>query len=103
MELKQNSDNNVSYEVLELFQPPTAHRDTFQHALDSAIEKVTSLVPRFGLRNPRLGIPDTNRYAFCIPDEWVASFWPGQMWLAYSMTGNSVLKNSAQMLSLIHI
>lgn len=97
MELKQDSDNNVSYEVLELFQPPTAHRDTFQHALDSAIEKVTSLVPRFGLRNPRLGIPDTNRYAFCIPDEWVASFWPGQMWLAYSITGNSVLKNSAQM------
>lgn len=97
MELKQDSDNKVSYEALELFQPPTAHRETFQQALDRAVNKVGALVPRFGMRNPRLGIPGTTRYAFCIPDEWVASFWCGQMWLAYSLTGNSCLKNSARM------
>ncbi len=97
MELKQDSDNNVGYEALELYQPPTAHREVFQAALDRAVEKITELVPRFGLRNPRMGIPGTNRYAFCIPDEWVASFWPGQMWLAYSLTGDPRLKNSARM------
>lgn len=97
MELQQDSDNNVGYEALELFQPPTAHRDTFQKALDRALDKVTTLVPYFGLRNPRMGIPGTNRYAFCIPDEWVASFWPGQIWLTYSLTGDPRLKNSARM------
>lgn len=97
MELKQDSDNNVGYEALELYQPPTAHRETFQAALDRAVDKITQLVPRFGLRNPRMGIPGTHRYAFCIPDEWVASFWPGQMWLAYSLTGDSRLKSSARM------
>lgn len=97
MELKQDSDNKVSYEALELFQPPTAHQETFQQALDRALDRVSALVPRFGLRNPRLGIPGTTRYAFCIPDEWVASFWCGQMWLAFSLTGDSRLKNSARM------
>ena len=99
MELKQDSDNKVSYEALELYQPPTAHRDDFQQALDRVVAKISTLAPRFGLRNPRMGIPGTNRYAFCIPDEWVASFWPGQMWLAYSLTGDSRLKNSARMRS----
>lgn len=97
MELKQDSDNFVSYEALELYQPPTAHRALFQQALDRAVAKVTALVPVFGLRNPRMGIPGTNRYAFCIPDEWVASFWCGQMWLAYSLTGDARLCNSARM------
>ncbi|MBX2837565.1 MAG: glycoside hydrolase family 88 protein [Gammaproteobacteria bacterium] len=97
MELKQDSDNFVSYEALELYQPPTAHRPLFQQALDRAVAKVTALVPVFGLRNPRMGIPGTNRYAFCIPDEWVASFWCGQMWLAYSLTGDNRLCNSARM------
>lgn len=97
MELKQDSDNNVSYEALELFQPPTAHREVFEQALARSVEKVSALVPRFGLRNPRMGVPGTNRYAFCIPDEWVASFWCGQMWLAYSLTGSPSLKNSARM------
>ena len=97
MELKQDSDNKVSYEALELYQPPTAYLQEFQEALERALDKVSALVPRFGLRNPRMGIPGTTRYAFCIPDEWVASFWCGQMWLAYSLTGDSRLKNSARM------
>ncbi|MFK7893462.1 MAG: glycoside hydrolase family 88 protein [Granulosicoccus sp.] len=97
MELKQNSDNQVSYEALELFQPPTAHHDVFQQALERAVDKISALVPRFGLRNPRMGIPGSTRYAFCIPDEWVASFWTGQLWLAYSLSGDERLKNSARM------
>jgi len=48
------------------FQPPTAHRDDFQQALDRSVDKISALVPRFGLRNPRMGIPGTTRYAFCI-------------------------------------
>ena len=68
----------------------------FETALSQAVRKVEALVPRFGLRNPRLGLPGTLKYEFCTDDEWVAPFWPGQLWLAYSVTGDERLKNSAQ-------
>jgi len=94
---RENPDGGVSYIQLDLFQPPTAHRDQFSAALGQVVEKVDALIPRFGLRNPRISIPGTNRYQFCTEDEWVASFWPGQLWLAYSLTGQSQFKNSARM------
>ena len=87
----------ISYAHLELYQPPTKHADEFAAGLDNVVKKVSSLVPVFGLRNPRLSVPDTLKYAFCTPDEWVASFWPGQLWLAYSLTGEEHFKNSARM------
>ena len=71
MPVIQDSDNNASYELLNLFQPPTAHRAVFERALENVIGKVDSLIPRFGLRNPRISIPETYQYSFCIPDEWV--------------------------------
>ncbi len=97
MELKQDSDTGVSYANLELFQPPTAHREVFAAALDRAVDKIASLIPVFGLRNPRISAPGSLEYQFCIPDEWVASFWPGQLWLAYSLTGRPEFRNSASM------
>ncbi|OED34649.1 hypothetical protein AB833_32060 [Chromatiales bacterium (ex Bugula neritina AB1)] len=80
-----------------MFQPPTAHEQRFSSALEKAIAKVESLIPQFGLRNPRISKPGTRQYHFCIPDEWVASFWPGQLWLAHSVTAREVFKNSARM------
>ncbi len=97
MELKQNADSGASYAHLELFQPPTAHRVEFEQALDQVVAKVGALIPKFGLRNPRIGAPGSLQYQFCIPDEWVASFWTGQLWLAHSLTGVSSFKNSARM------
>ena len=93
----QDADNASSYVNLELFQPPTEHEAVFSKALGSVVSKVESLLPQFGLRNPRISIPETYRYHFCIPDEWVASFWPGQLWLAHSITGGEHFKNSARM------
>lgn len=90
------ADTGESYATLELFQPPTAHGALFSETLNRALSKVAALVPRFGLRNPRMGIEGTLRYAFCTEDEWVAPFWPGQLWLAYSITGDERLKNSAR-------
>lgn len=97
MELKQDSDSGADYTKLDLFQPPTAHKAHFEATLERVVDKVGALVPKFGLRNPRIGIPDTTKYTFCIPDEWVASFWPGQIWLAYALTGAPEFKNSARM------
>jgi len=86
----------TSYVLLDLFQPPTAHHDEFTAALDRVVRKVESLIPVFGLRNPRISTPDTLKYTFCTPDEWVASFWTGQLWLAYSTTAQDKFKNSAR-------
>ncbi|MEZ8859526.1 hypothetical protein [Vibrio sp. 10N.247.311.51] len=53
---------------------------------------------RIGNRNPMIGkgAPD---YDWVYPDEyyWTDSFWAGQLWLAYSLTGESKFKNSARM------
>jgi len=80
MTIIQDADNAESYVKLELYQPPTAHAELFNTALGRVVSKVDSLIPQFGLRNPRISIPDTLQYQFCIPDEWVASFWTGQLW-----------------------
>lgn len=96
MILDDPADTGESYATLELFQPPTAHKSEFRDALDRALAKIEQLVPVFGLRNPRMGIDDTFNYAFCTEDEWVASFWTGQLWLAYSLTGDDKFKNSAR-------
>jgi len=90
-------DGEVSYAVLELFQPPTDHHDKFTAALNGVVKKVDSLIPVFGLRNPRISQPGTLKYTFCTADEWVASFWTGQLWLGYTITGEERFKNSARM------
>jgi len=91
------SDKAPSYIALDLYQPPTAHHKEFTEALNRVVDKVESLIPVFGLRNPRISKPDSLEYTFCTPDEWVASFWSGQLWLAYSLTGKARFKNSARM------
>jgi len=93
----QNADSGSSYVDLNLYEPPTAHKDVFNDALNNVIRKVDALVPQFGLRNPRISHTGSYHYQFCIPDEWVASFWPGQLWLAYSITGQDHYKNSARL------
>ena len=96
MSIVDPADTGTSYAALTLYQPPTAHKSQFQSALDQVVSKIETLVPRHGLRNPRLGMPGTVKYEYCTEDEWVASFWPGQLWLAYSLTGDERLKNSAR-------
>ncbi len=90
-------EGEISYALLDLYQPPTAHREEFNVALNRVVDKVSSLIPVFGLRNPRISAPGTYQYTFCTADEWVASFWPGQLWLGYSITGEERFKNSARM------
>ncbi|MEL7416008.1 MAG: hypothetical protein AAGJ92_08980, partial [Pseudomonadota bacterium] len=79
MTLDDPADTGESYATLALYQPPTAHHALFSDALTAALDRVRELVPRFGLRNPRMGIEGTYTYEFCTADEWVASFWSGQL------------------------
>ncbi|MCR5289367.1 MAG: glycoside hydrolase family 88 protein [Treponema sp.] len=39
-----------------------------------------------------------NRYAPCENDQWTCGFWPGELWLAYEMTGSAGYKESASVL-----
>ena len=97
MTIIQDTDDATDYVLLDLYQPPTAHREKFSEALTGVVRKVSELIPQFGLRNPRISKPDTLQYEFCTADEWVASFWCGQLWLAYTLTGEERFKNSAAM------
>ena len=90
------ADTGESYKTLALYQPPTEHKKMFMEALNRAVAKIGELVPIFGLRNPRMGTEGRYEYEFCTADEWVAGFWPGQLWLAYSLTGEERFKNSAR-------
>lgn len=96
MPIDDPADTGESYASLALYQPPTEHKALFTEALERALAKITQLVPKFGLRNPRMGIGQSLAYEFCREDEWVASFWSGQLWLAYSLTGDPRFKNSAR-------
>jgi hypothetical protein len=73
MSYMQGMDTGESYVALDLFQPPTAHREAFSTALDRVVVKIGDLIPQFGLRNPRIGETGTYRYQFCGADEWVSS------------------------------
>ncbi|MEZ9925899.1 hypothetical protein BCV02_03615 [Vibrio breoganii] len=55
-------------------------------------------LPRIGTRNPMIGNGAPN-FDWHYPDEyfWTDSFWTGQLWLAYSLTGEEKFKNSARM------
>ena len=64
----QDSDGGQSYIDLNLFQPQTALRETFETALGRVVDKIDALIPQFGQRNPRISKSGTQRYEFCIPD-----------------------------------
>ena len=95
--MKKYVEDSTSYAKLDLFQPDTAHRELFEATLERSTQRIARLIPQFGLRNPRLSEPGSLRYKFCRPREWVAGFWPGQLWLAFALTGQSVFRNSARM------
>ena len=97
MTIIQDTDDATEYVLLDLYQPPTAHREKFTSALSGVISKVSDLIPQFGLRNPRISRPDTLQYEFSTADEWTASLWCGQLWLAYSLTGEERFRNSSVM------
>lgn len=95
--MKPLAEGTTAYAKLDLFQPQTAEHALFEEALMRVIDKTEALIPRFGLRNTRISEPGSVRYKFCRPREWVAGFWPGQLWLAHALTGRSRFRNSARM------
>src|SRR3954454_2310830 len=70
-------------------------RVTIESALDAAWGTIRRTIPRMGTERPRIGNPDLT-YERCGPGDWVASFWSGQLWLAYEQTRDPAFMDAAR-------
>ncbi len=62
------------------------------------VKSIERNAPLIGLRNPMVGTgPEAHQWQY--PEEyfWTDSFWTGELWLAYMITGKQALKNMARM------
>jgi unsaturated chondroitin disaccharide hydrolase len=64
-------------------------------ALERALAGIRRTIPRLGSDRPRIGLPDLT-YERCGDNDWVDSFWSGQLWLAYGETGDPVFLEAAR-------
>ncbi|TOM56392.1 glycosyl hydrolase, partial [Vibrio parahaemolyticus] len=60
------------------------------------VSSIKNNIPRIGINNPKIGNED-GTWRYCGPSDWVSSFWTGQLWLCYQLTGDETFKNSANM------
>lgn len=75
--------------------------DIFQR-LDEIKQDIIASVARnsqvIGTRNPMIGVaPGDYRWEYHDEYFWADSFWTGQLWLAYQITGSPEFKNMARM------
>ena len=62
--------------------------------LQQAVESVRGNIPRFGDRYPHNG--DGMTYILTENNHWMTSFWTGQLWLAYAVTGDDEFRHAAE-------
>ncbi len=62
--------------------------------LQQAVESIRRNIPRFGDRYPHNG--DGLTYILTDNDHWMTSFWTGQLWLAYAVSGDDVFRREAE-------
>ncbi|MCC6801717.1 MAG: glycoside hydrolase family 88 protein [Anaerolineae bacterium] len=65
-----------------------------QSTLQQAVEIVRGNIPRFGDRYPHNGEGTT--YILTENNHWMTSFWTGQLWLAYAVTGEDAFRREAE-------
>ncbi len=62
--------------------------------LRQAVEQIRRDIPRFGDLYPHNG--DGMTYVLTENNHWMTSFWLGQLWLAYAITGEDIFRAEAQ-------
>ncbi|WP_019615834.1 glycoside hydrolase family 88 protein [Psychromonas ossibalaenae] len=66
----------------------------FEEHLQKVVNFTESNISKIGINNPKIG--DENlQYTYCGASDWVSSFWTGQLWLCYQLSGKESFKNSA--------
>lgn len=68
---------------------------TLDTALQQALERIQFTIPRMGTDRPAIGNADFT-YARCGDRDWVDGFWPGQLWLAYAHTQDTIFFEAAR-------
>lgn len=90
--------NNIVEEPLRAF-PETLDRHAFSDEMASARNHVLTLIRRhlteFGDKFPAEAAVD-GRYPLTENVEWTTSFWTGQLWLAWEMSGDAVFRELAE-------
>ncbi|WP_322804367.1 glycoside hydrolase family 88 protein [Vibrio alfacsensis] len=66
----------------------------FQQHLLKVVDFTKGNIRKIGINNPKIGTVD-NQWVYCGASDWVSSFWTGQLWLCYQLTGQEEFKNSA--------
>lgn len=79
-----------------MIQPSSTKFAHTQLLLDEAVERVCQNHRRYPQRFLATG--DANGYQLNDNTNWLASFWPGLLWLAYAATGNNDLRVHAESL-----
>ena len=91
--------NNIVEEPLREFPEPTLDRHAFSDDMASARNHVLTLIRRhlieFGDKFPAEASVD-GRYPLTENVEWTTSFWTGQLWLAWEMSGDEVFREMAE-------
>jgi unsaturated chondroitin disaccharide hydrolase len=62
--------------------------------LQQAVEHIRRDIPRFGDQYPHNG--DGMNYVLTENTHWMTSFWPGQLWLVYAVTGDDRFSREAE-------
>lgn len=90
--------NNIVEEPLRAF-PEALDRHAFSDEMASARNHVLTLIRRhlteFGDKFPAEAAVD-GRYPLTENVEWTTSFWTGQLWLAWEMSGDAVFRELAE-------
>lgn len=91
--------NNIVEEPLRAFPEPTLDRHAFSDDMASARNHVLTLIRchliEFGDKFPAEAAVD-GRYPLTENVEWTTSFWTGQLWLAWEMSGDEVFREMAE-------
>lgn len=67
---------------------------TANSTLAEAIENIRRNIPRFGDQYPHNGAGMA--YVLTENNHWMTSFWTGQLWLAYAVTGDAEFRHEAE-------
>ncbi len=70
--------------------------DAIQAACSAALTRVQTHHRAFGEQFPSVGAG--KRYHLTANQDWLASFWPGILWLTYAATGNESVRKHAEAL-----
>ena len=68
-------------------------KDNYQKPLEICLDRIHNNVITFADQYPFIG--RDNSFILGANDHWMASFWTGELWLAYAITNDDFFRNSA--------